>query len=323
MGKRIEWIDNARGFCLLFVMAHHTALAEAWIVKVYLPIFLTLFFFISGFLFVNSDKDTSVSQKMLNILTSLLLPYCLYCVITAVFHLLSGGVEAFLCDIRTSVLGVKSWFISALVVTELLGVLTLINKKYSITLCVMYLLLSFAIYACLPYQEYFWNFRNAMFANVYFAIGMMCRYHNIVSHFIKNKVGFPLLCVYACLVMVDITDNVNEGNFNETFSNYPFFIMESLFGISGFIWLCSKINRGNKSILFIGTNSLLYYYFQSVFIRITMTIFRKLGLHTSNTVDMCLVLLITYLGIAVLVNLINKHFPVFSGKYRIIITGHR
>lgn len=323
MGKRIEWIDNAKGLCLLFVMAHHTAMAEAWMVKAYLPVFLTLFFFISGYLFVNPNKDVSISQKTLNIITSLLLPYSLYCVLTASFHLFSGGVEAFLSDIRISVLGIKSWFISALVVTEFFGVLTLVNKKYCFALCVFYLFLSLVIYMFLPYQEYFWNFRNAMFANVYFAIGMMCRYHNVVSYFLKNKVGIPLLCLYACLVMVDIANNINVGNFNESFSNYPFFVMESLFGIPGFIWLCSKFKRCNKSILFIGTNSLLYYYFQSVFIRVILTIFCRIGLHTSNTVDMCLVLLITCLGIAIPVYFINKYFPVFSGKYRINITGNK
>lgn len=317
MTNRIQWIDNARGLCLLFVMAHHTGMAEMWMVKIYLPVFLTLFFFISGYLFVNPNKEVRIVQKILNIFTSLLLPYFIYCAITSLTHLATGGYEAFMDDIKISLCGVKSWFISALVVTELFGIFTLVYRKYRILLCVIFLFLSMAIYLYLPYQEYLWNFRNAMFADVYFAIGMLCRYHNVTQYFLKNKVGAVLTCIYACLVLTDCIYKVNVGNFNETFSNYPFFIMESLFGIPAFIWLCSKINRFNKLVLFIGTNSLLYYYLQSSFIRGVLIIYNKAGFSLPQWVSMVIVLLVVSLIIAIPVILINKYMPVMSGKYRI------
>lgn len=323
MEKRLDWIDNARGLCLIFVMIHHTSLSEAWMVKIYLPVFLTLFFFISGFLFVNPNKNVSIPQKTLNIFTSLLLPYCIYCVLTSVFHLLTGGSGAFIADIRISFLGEKSWFVSALVVTELLGLIMLLYNKNRIILCVIFIIISLSIYIVLPYQAYYWNFRNAMFANLYFAIGVICRQYGSVSFFLKNKVGVGVSLFYACLVIVDIAYNVNSGNFNEIFTNYPFFIFESLIGIPAFIWLCSKITHYNKYLLFIGTNSLLYYFFQSVFIRGVLTGLNKLGLHLPNCIEICIVLLITCLGIGILVYFIRKYFPMFSGKYRINITGNK
>lgn len=321
MRRRIEWIDNARGLCMLFVMAHHTGLADVWLLKIYLPIFLTLFFFISGYLFINPDKEVSIAQKCLNIVTSLIIPYALYCTLTSVFNLLTGGCEAFLSDIKISLFGVKSWFISALVVTEIFAIPTVGNKKYRIALCVAYLSISLLIYFNLPYQEYFWNFRNAMFANVYFAIGMLCRYYNVTSYILKNKVGGWLLLIYATFVIIDIQANVNVGNFNESFSNYPFFIAESLCGIPAFAWLCSKMTRYNTWLMFIGANSLLFYLFQSVVIRGALGVFARFGLHTTNGVDLLIILLTVCLCITILVFFINKYLPVFSGKYRIKIKG--
>lgn len=323
MEKRLDWIDNARGLCMIFVMIHHISVSEAWAAKIYLPVFLTLFFFISGFLFVNPNKNASIPQKALNIFTSLLLPYCIYCVLTSVFHLLTGGYGAFVADIRISFLGEKSWFISALVVTEMLGLITLLYRKNRILLYVIFIALSLAIYFLLPNQEYYWNFRNAMFANLYFVVGMICRQYGIVSYFLKNIVGAILSLFYACLVIIDIAYNVNSGNFNESFTNYPFFIFESIIGIPAFIWLCSKITNYNKCLLFIGANSLLYYFFQSVFIRFILLCLDKLGLHFPKSIELWIVLLITCLGIGILVYFIRKYFPVFSGQYRIIITGKK
>lgn len=323
MEKRIGWIDNARGLCMLFVMAHHSPFMEAWMVKIYLPIFLTLFFFISGYLFVNPNKSVSIQQKALNIFTSLLIPYCIYILITSIFNLLTGGFDAFIADISDSLLGVKSWFVSALIVTELLGLLILFFKVNRVKFCIIFISISLAIYILLPYQEYYWNFRNAMFANLYFGIGMICRQYNVVTYLLKNIVGVVMAIVYVCLIIFDIAYNVNTGNFNETFTNYPFFIIETLIGIPAFIWLCSKITHYNKGLLFIGANSLLYYYFQSVFIRAILTCLDKLGLHFPNYIGIWIFLLFICVGIAIPVYFINKYFPIFSGKYRIKIPGDK
>lgn len=48
-GKRIEWIDQLRGILFLFVLICHTKLTPPFLKYLYDPIFLTGFFFLSGF----------------------------------------------------------------------------------------------------------------------------------------------------------------------------------------------------------------------------------------------------------------------------------
>ena len=53
--KRIEWIDQLRGILFLFVIICHSRLAPPFLKHLYEPIFLTGFFFLSGYLY--KDKD--------------------------------------------------------------------------------------------------------------------------------------------------------------------------------------------------------------------------------------------------------------------------
>lgn len=314
---RIQWIDNARGLCMLCVIAHHTGLADMWITKAYTPVFLTLFFFISGYLYVKPDKDVNILQKFLNILTSLLLPYCIYCTATSLVHLFTGGYADFLNDVRISVLGIKSWFISALVVTQLLALGIISFKRYKMLIYTVLIISSLAIYMFLPHHNFVWNIRNALFANVYFITGILCRHVDVMPYILKNKVGAVTVFVYVCLVITDCIYNINYGNFNDTFSNYPFFILESLVGIPAFIWLCSKINRYNALFLFIGSNSLLYYYFQSSFLRGLTSLLHVYDWSIPHFVSLLIVLFIVSTVLIIPIVLVNRYFPIMSGKYRI------
>ena len=321
MKNRILWIDNARGISLLCVIAHHTGIAEIWLTKAYLPVFLTVFFFISGFLFNTPNKYHHISQKALNIFTSLIIPYCIYCCLTSIFNFFIGEYEGFATDIKISLLGIKSWFISALVIIELLGLCILwASKRYGRVINFACPFLFMFIYFVLPdLDHYIWNLKNAMFAGVYFTIGMICRDYNITSHFLRNKVGLSLMMIYICFVSADIHWNLNSGNFNESFKNYTFLIIESFLGVPAFIWLCSKFRRYNKLILFIGSNSLLYYYLQSVTIRNIWSFINHLNIDLPQFVEFVVIMLYTSLLISIPVILINRYFPIFSGKYRINI----
>lgn len=51
--------------------------------------------------------------------------------------------------------------------------------------------------------------------------------------------GGTLLFIYISLVSLDIHWNLNSGDFNESYSNYPLFIIESLCRVPAMVWLCS------------------------------------------------------------------------------------
>ena len=133
----------------------------------------------------------------------------------------------------------------------------------------------------------------------------------------SNLVGIVSISIYLCIILIDIKCNILYGNFNESFSNYPYFFISSIFGIPAFIWVCSKITRFNSPILFIGSNSLLYYYLQSVVLRSAIAVFSRLGFSMNNIFAKLLITSAICLIIWPVVLLINKYLPIMSGKYRL------
>ena len=72
--KRIEWIDQLRGILFLFVIICHSCLAPPFLKYLYEPIFLTGFFFLSGYLY----KDKDLAAKIKSIFNGLVAPFLLY-----------------------------------------------------------------------------------------------------------------------------------------------------------------------------------------------------------------------------------------------------
>lgn len=229
MIKRITWIDNCRGLCLILVIIHHTGLIDVWFLKFYLPIFLTCFFFISGYLFFNPEKNVSIKQKLINIMTSILIPYIIYCSLTACFNFFKGGVEACIYDIRIAILGIKSWFISALFLMQIMALSVLAAKRYYILASLLFITLSAILYFIFPEGQYIWNLRNALLANVYFGLGILSRRLELNKYIVKDNIGVAFVIAYLCVTAVDVKYNILYGDFNGSFSNYPFFFISSMF----------------------------------------------------------------------------------------------
>lgn len=317
MIKRITWIDNCRGLCLILVIIHHTGLTDVWFLKFYLPIFLTCFFFISGYLFFNPENNVSIKQKLINIMTSILIPYIIYCSLTACFNFFKGGVEACIYDIRIAILGIKSWFISALFLMQIMALPVIAAKRNYIIASLLFITLSAILYFILPEGQYIWNLRNALLANVYFGLGILSRRIELTKYIMKDTIGIAFVITYLCITAIDVKYNILFGNFNESFSNYPFFFISSMFGVIAFIWVCSKIIRFNTPILFIGANSLLYYYLQSVVLRGVFSIYSHFGIQMNHIILLVIITSVVCLIIWPVVLFVNKYIPVMSGKYRI------
>jgi len=134
---------------------------------------------------------------------------------------------------------------------------------------------------------------------------------------LKDTLGIACVIVYICVTAIDLKYNILYGNFNESFSNYPFFFISSMLGIPAFIWFGSKISRFNTPIIFIGTNSLLYYYLQSVVLRGVFAVYSHFGIQMNRIILLFIITSVVCLIIWPIVLFINKYIPVMSGKYRI------
>ena len=322
--QRIEWIDNLRGLCMIFVCFHHSGDCPVWFVKFYVPIFLTSFFFVSGFLFHNPSRILQPRQKFLNIITSLVIPYIIYCMCCCCLSLVTNGVDGFAMQLYLSLYGIKSWFISALILIQLfcLTVFMTCNKCRQWVLPLT-LFLSLILYFNLPVRDYFWNFRNALLAYIFFGCGVIIRKCNIIHHLLENDLfGIGILVAYILFIMVDTKYDLLNGCFNGAFSSYPVFFAENMVGIPAMIYLCSRITSCNQLLLFIGANSLLYYYLPTLINIVTDYLLSAIHLSDMSFPMLILVVLFKCVLMIIPVWFINKYIPVFAGKYKIRLNNN-
>ena len=75
--NRIVWIDHLRGFCMILILWFHTEMffADKDIIpyRMYVTNSLTIFYFISGYLFYH-QRSFSIRHKMKSIFRNLIIP---------------------------------------------------------------------------------------------------------------------------------------------------------------------------------------------------------------------------------------------------------
>lgn len=310
---------------MVLVCLHHSGASPILFYKSYVPIFLTSFFFVSGYLFHNPSRPFSFKQKLLNIFTTLFIPYTIYCLCCSGLALITDGTERLSEQLYLSWYGIKSWFISALIVDQLFCLLVFkVNDGYRQLAFLITMSLALIIYFSLPQGEYFWNFRNALLAYFFFGCGVIVRERNVIHRLLNNNIfGCCMVVAYIIFVVIDTKYDILNGSFNGEFSSYPYFFAANVVGIPAVIYICSKITRFNRLLLFIGANSLLYYYLPTLTNIATEQVLSILNLSVSSFPMLILIVLFKCILMIIPVWFINKYIPVFAGKYKINLNGNK
>ena len=123
-GRRIGWVDMARGFCMMAILFFHS---EKYYVgeeiipyACYVSNAIIFFFFVSGYLFKKPQKAFSLRHKLQSIVRSILIPYFVFTLILALPKAFVHD-DMSITDVLTLILtGHASWFIAALIVCELI-----------------------------------------------------------------------------------------------------------------------------------------------------------------------------------------------------------
>lgn len=127
--QRKGWLDLSRGFlmCLVFLY-HSTSFYKAGVEYnqyswLFTPIFLTGFFFVSGYLFTSDWENISIKRKWLQVARGILIPYFLF---MALFLLPKLILLRY--DWRETVMDIvllrASWFVIVIGVLQLLYAIT-------------------------------------------------------------------------------------------------------------------------------------------------------------------------------------------------------
>jgi len=223
---------------------------------------LTVFYFISGYLFFN-EKLFSWKHKLHSIYKGLILPYFFFTLLLALPKSLVRDVS--LTDIFIDIIiGKGSWFVASLIVCELVMIILGLLKRKSVIyitqiacLLLAYLLIdtNFSIY-----QNY-WNVHSALIGMFFLCLGYEYRVFEKQLECLHHFWVFILvLLLFIATKVYVIWSGASLIVSPVIISSFPLFIADSILGILLLITLFRKIP--NISWLnWTGKHSLVYYFF--------------------------------------------------------------
>lgn len=266
--KRYEWIDMMRGTCILLVLLHHS-FAPSPIQKFLTPFFLSGFFFISGYLFVNLNKPFNPKYKFLRIIESLLIPYIIYIILSSLVKSIIGGVffDQPLQEMGrvgiTILRGDKLWFMGSIICSELM-LLLLYSFNRNTKFLVVSILISLSIWWLLKVLDVnipYWGINTAFVSYVFLSLGVLGKRYDYIFDMIA-KYKYIILSLYMVLIATDVVfDYLSVCYALNQFNNLFVFIVFAIVGILMILLFFRYSIVSSRYVMFYGKNSILVYFF--------------------------------------------------------------
>lgn len=315
------WIDMAKGFAMLSILLFHTDsynFEELLIpYEYYVENFLALFFFVSGFLFYREENEFNIRHKFKSILKTIVLPYFIFTSLMSIPKALVYGNDLS-ADIITNILfGQASWFVTALVIAEILFSLLILasrRNKY-IMPAVCFILGITAVYFTPSFN--FWHFHNAMLAMPYIYLGYIYHKYEIpVTWFVNNKV---FVCAGTVLLVamkyMEHTTGLRMLFEPVIVTSFLLFFIDTMMFITLFILLIKHI-RPYKMICWTGRNSLVYYFLCGGVPLLTNRILNIMGINYGDNIIILIILtVIVYFITTAITKFIVRYIPFVTGKF--------
>lgn len=292
--KRIEWIDIAKGYGMIFVILGHMNVGKVgmWIYTFHMP----LFFFLSGYVFsIKSNFKDFIKNKI----NSLIIPYFSLGGVIILFiffkDILLGKFELikelkiivyFLLQRRLWVL----WFIACLFWLNIIFYFFIKWKYSDIKKIVISLLIALlgVFYYKLGGKILPWNIDVCFTAFPFFYFGYLYKYY-------EEKVDKKIIQlnpeIYLFLLLLtnisfaflskNLTGKILEM-YGMEYGFFPFVYISAFAGIFFIIMIAKQIRyKGINYIKYIGKNTLVYYaWHQTIIIPIIYKVLEKVNINT-------------------------------------------
>lgn len=337
MNKRLDWLDVGKGLGMILVMLGHADIPAP--LKTYIYTFhMPFFFFLSGYLF--SLKKFPTLKVFLSIRTkSLILPYLCFSLVAYLWFLLvfHFGLVNYHNNLLTPLIGsviakrksiwtVHSgalWFVVCLFCTELL--FYMISKIGRTKKVIGFILILISVLGCfynkMVGQPLPWSIDVAMISVGFYGVGFLYKEYQMKLDCFINLKTFVLL--FTMNIVTGYLNYVHSGErvdfYNSSLGNIFLFYISAYSGIGAFLILIKRVKR-NKSLQYIGKNSLVYLAFHQkiVFFLINLVIQNSL-LDSEKIVEIPMLkgLLYTLIAVFILVPAVystNHYFPFMLGK---------
>lgn len=309
MQNRKHWIDLAKGLAMIFIVFSHTG-SGSLIDTFYLPFFLNLFFFISGYLF---KKDLEIIDEVKYLSCRLFLPMLFLGTINSVIayfvegdNLLRRSIDLIL---QMSSVNNDMWFIACLICCHFVFFLVfkmLRNQSlWSIGICLCLGILASYV---LTFSQIVLPFRliRSFTYLFFFSIGVMYKeYENRMETILSKWSTFFLIIILYVLVFAQYGSSEFYCSLGD--------VGIGTIGVIALVIISKKIENC-AWIEYIGRNTLVYYAFQSKAIKAIVMIMSMIGVKGSSISVRVLVTIFAIVILAIPSEIIRKWFPFLIGN---------
>lgn len=328
--NRIEWVDIGKFICIMFVMLSHLQSGTSVLFKLYSPFFLTVFFFLSGYVYTQpASFKVHISKK----LKGLFVPWLIFSNINIALSMLISFKENrnFLSEFGWNMLQIRGqgdgiWFVAALFAAFIPFYFFIKWNKpgKAIALSVILSILSSAYSHLFPAELLPWGSTSLPWHLEYIFQAMLWM---ILGYYFKKyfEKSFDKLnnlrnriIIWAVYLIVAYVPDTFAGDFSKVALAY----IRSFIGIFAVVSLC-KVVKSNKYIKFVGANTLTYFALHG---KLYALIEKALSTVAANFYTLCLnnvwtssilAIVITLLMSVILIIpavIINKYFPWILGR---------
>lgn len=325
MSKRINWLDDSRGIAFLMVLYSHSSYCNTFVMRYFSPIFLTTFFFVSGYLF---KSQSSFKQIFEHRVRTLLLPFLIYGLLNLSLSqilTLSNKHTSFTRDLVDFFIQIRGrndglWFIACLFISTI-PFYFLVNYIKSTKWIISCSSVLFVLNGILKPPTLPWHIQLVPYALFYMSIGYIYKRHEQRCEWLDSaKIILFGLPIYISLVSLDSIFQKGMVSFNATSRVLDGWIL-TLVGILLCVTAAKWLDGRFKLITFVGSNSLLYFALHgkcdAVLQYATERMITILSIQHWLLFDFIMGIAMTFLVPMVLIApivLINRYLPCTTGK---------
>lgn len=336
--KRIKWVDIARYIGIMFVMFSHSQICPEYLRVFFSPFYLSIFFFVSGYLYKNKDDFKTMILKRAR---QIVLPWFIYSNLNIILSNIKSfkhHQNDFVTELFRNLLQIRFyderlWFLPAMFVAYI--PFYFIEKHYrnnsksrnSVLVLVFMLSMLRSAYKTFMNPDIFpwkltslpWHIDYIPTSLLFMVLGMIFK-HEWEEHFDKNNTLINRIILSVIYIGFIYLINPYEPQS---------FILDNIIDntrhILGLIFIVSisKVIKDNAYMSYIGANTLIYFCIHNKVVTLFEVISKYIlkdnfSILTSNpvigTIACTILTLIVSLVLIIPTKFINKYLPWTVGR---------
>ena len=328
--QRIEWVDIGKFICIMFVMLSHLSSGSSVLDQFYTPFFLTVFFFLSGYVYTQPGTFAGHLKKKTR---TLFVPWLIFSNLNIALSMVLSlkGSRDFSSEFLWNLLQIRGhgdgiWFVAALFVAFIpfYFIIKWDKPKKACGLAFGLSLVSVLYSQFMPEQLLPWNsaalpwhLEYVFQAMFWMVLGYYFRQYG-EKVFDKRNTTKNRVAIWAVYLATAYFPDAIGGKGVWI----PLSYVRSLTGIIAVVALC-KIVKSNRYIRFVGANTLIYFALHGkVYAVIEMLLEKAAGgfyaacLNNpwSSTLLAIMVTLVMSVVLIIPAMIINRYFPWMVGR---------